>query len=348
MDMNELWRPSAGVRKRSSTWDRTGGNADNVVLDPGERVTLLDVRGASGTIRRMWFTLSSDDPAYLRTTTLDFTFDDIPCTQSIPFGMLTATGPWRVNDVVSAATNVMRSRGGNCDEEGTGRGSFNLHWTMPFTRSACVELVNGSAEPLRLFYHIEYVEEPVAPDALLFHADHRVEDPTTPAVVIETPLIPEAETAPAEKTESRNTTDVNNYLFTEIDGHVGNYVGTVLAVESHPDREGKWYEGDEMFVIDGEQWPPSVHGTGTEDYFGMAWGVHRPYQAFDHGVTHYERDITDHDRFFDGRFTLYRWHLADPVGFRTSLRASIESGHANDCRQHYESLALWYGRPLHS
>ena len=101
-----------------------------------------------------------------------------------------------------------------------------------------------------------------------------------------------------------------------------------------------------MFVIDGEAWPPSVHGTGTEDYFGMAWGVHRPYQAFDHGTAHYERDITDHDRFYDGRFVLYRWHLDDPIAFRRSLRVSIEAGHANDCRQHYESVAFWYGVPL--
>jgi hypothetical protein len=78
----------------------------------------------------------------------------------------------------------------------------------------------------------------------------------------------------------------------------------------------------------------------------MAWGVHRPYQAHDHGVTHYERKLTDHDRFFDGRFVLYRWHLTDPIVFRRSLHGSIESGHLNECRQHYESVAIWYGAPL--
>ena len=26
-----------------------------------------------------------------------------------------------------------------------------------------------------------------------------------------------------------------------------------------------------MIFIDGEEWPPSLHGTGTEHYFGTAW-----------------------------------------------------------------------------
>ena len=76
----------------------------------------------------------------------------------------------------------------------------------------------------------------------------------------------------------------------------------------------------------------------------MAWGVHRKYQSWDHGVSHYDRNITDHDHFYDGRFTLFRWHLADPIPFRRSLYASVEAGHANDSEQRYESSAIWYER----
>jgi phage protein U len=36
-------------------------------------------------------------------------------------------------------------------------------------------------------------------------------------------------------------------------------------------NQWNWYgEGDDMIFIDGEQWPPSLHGTGTEDYFNTA------------------------------------------------------------------------------
>jgi hypothetical protein len=137
-----------------------------------------------------------------------------------------------------------------------------------------------------------------------------------------------------------------NYELLKVNGYQGKYVGTILCVESHPDRKGKWYEGDDMFVIDDEPWPPRLHGTGTEDYFGMAWGFHRPYQAFDHGLSHFEKNITDHDRFFDGRYVTYRFHINDPILFNKSIHSSIEAGHGNECEQHYESVAIWYGRRI--
>ena len=46
--------------RRSSSWDRTGGNDDSPV-DPGATVTLLDVNGA-GVITHIWFTINSSDP----------------------------------------------------------------------------------------------------------------------------------------------------------------------------------------------------------------------------------------------------------------------------------------------
>ena len=58
---------------------------------------------------------------------------------------------------------------------------------------------------------------------------------------------------------------LGNFRIAGIDDYEGNYVATVLTVKSHPDRMGKWYEGDDIFIVDGESWPPSIHGTGTED-----------------------------------------------------------------------------------
>jgi DUF2961 family protein len=48
-----------------------------------------------------------------------------------------------------------------------------------------------------------------------------------------------------------------------------------------------WYgEGDDMFFIDGERWPPSLHGTGTEDYFNTSWS---PNALFQHPYYGYAR-----------------------------------------------------------
>ena len=46
--------------RRSSSWDRTGGNADSIPLDAGATATLLDVKGA-GVITHIWFTINSPD-----------------------------------------------------------------------------------------------------------------------------------------------------------------------------------------------------------------------------------------------------------------------------------------------
>ena len=65
-----------------------------------------------------------------------------------------------------------------------------------------------------------------------------------------------------------------------------------------------------------------MSGTGTEDYFGDAWGFRqfdRPY----YGVSLWEG-------YFPGdRVTAYRWHIQDPVPFTKSLKVSIEALYEN-------------------
>lgn len=332
----EPWRSIPGRRKRASSYDRSGGNRDYVLLKPGQTETLMQHQGGNGCILRIWFTLNSEDPAYLRNTLVSMRFDGTETVHKIPIGMFTATGPWAVNDVRTQPVSVMRSRKMNKDQEGTGFGSFNLVWRMPFAEEAVIEVHNTSEHEMRQHFYVDYLldgSDERMP--LLFHATHSRAIRTTPAAI-----------EPIIGGEARNLSAADNHVIAAIDGYTGNYVGTVMAVESHPDRCGKWYEGDDMFFIDGEPWPPSLHGTGTEDYFGMAWGIHREYQSWDHGVSHYERSITGHDRFYDGRFVLFRWHLADPIPFHKCLHVSIEAGHANDCEQYYESVAFWYGRRI--
>src|ERR1019366_1582212 len=51
--------------RRSSSWDRTGGNGDAVPIEPGKAATLLEVTGA-GVITHIWFTINSPDPMHLK------------------------------------------------------------------------------------------------------------------------------------------------------------------------------------------------------------------------------------------------------------------------------------------
>ena len=96
-----------------------------------------------------------------------------------------------------------------------------------------------------------------------------------------------------------------------------------------------------MIWVDGEP-KPSIHGTGTEDYFGGAWGFRREYNMPHHGVSYLEK-VPERKAWQAGRFTMYRFHERDPIPFRKSLRMAIERGHENgrsDCE--YTSVAYWY------
>ena len=347
-NLNDFWKAGEGTRHRFSSYDTSGYNIDAVHIASGKTHTLCDLKNTSGIIQRIFTTIQTSDTFYLQKVKIKMTFDDEITVDNVPFGMFTGTGPWRVNDLVTPVLNVMRSRKLNQDQSGTGAGSFNIHFPMPFTKNVKIEVQNNTSDRIDFFYFIDYTELPLKDKPLLFHASYNIQSPTIASNEGKDLSTSGNYELSAQTTkpwnEVKHQSVAGNYELLKVNGYQGKYVGTILCVESHPDRKGKWYEGDDMFVIDDEPWPPRLHGTGTEDYFGMAWGFHRPYQAFDHGLSHFEKNITGHDRFFDGRYVTYRFHINDPILFNKSIHSSIEAGHGNECEQHYESVAIWYGR----
>ncbi|MBM4038854.1 MAG: DUF2961 domain-containing protein [Planctomycetes bacterium] len=113
----------------------------------------------------------------------------------------------------------------------------------------------------------------------------------------------------------------------------GHYVGTGLSMQSP--HWLTYLEGDEQFYVDGEE-RPSIHGTGTEDYFNCGWyykdgPVSRPF----HGLT----AMPD----YQSRTSQYRMHVPDCVPFTKSLKVQIEHGEANDRPYtNYAIVAYWY------
>ena len=88
----------------------------------------------------------------------------------------------------------------------------------------------------------------------------------------------------------------------------GQYVGCVLNIDVTDRQVNDWYgEGDDMIFIDGEPWPPRLHGTGTEDYFNTAWCPTQEYCSPYHGV------ILSGGPNWADRVTLYRYHIEDPI-----------------------------------
>ena len=62
------------VQKRSSSYDRSGGNADSRAIAAGETLTLLDDAGP-GLISHVWVTIASDDPNHLKALVLRMYWD---------------------------------------------------------------------------------------------------------------------------------------------------------------------------------------------------------------------------------------------------------------------------------
>lgn len=87
------------------------------------------------------------------------------------------------------------------------------------------------------------------------------------------------------------------------------------------------------------RWPPSLHGTGTEDWNHCAFCPTQEYQSPYHGVLLYSGDAKWRWR---GKQSIYRYHVEDPLRFRKRILVSIEHGHANKLSNDYSSTAYYY------
>ncbi|MCZ7547384.1 MAG: DUF2961 domain-containing protein [Anaerolineae bacterium] len=142
--------------------------------------------------------------------------------------------------------------------------------------------------------------------------------------------------------DTPNLTGDENYLILDAEGQ-GHYVGCNLSIHNISNKSWTWFgEGDEMIFIDGEGFPPSIHGTGLEDYFCAAFTLPGQFYTPYFGVS-----LSGTPATLDGKWTLYRYHIESPVAFSKSIRVTIEHGHANNRWDDYSSVAYWYQTEPH-
>lgn len=308
---------------RESSWDRSGKNADFVPIEPGETKTLAKIDGP-GCIRHIWFTISCPDRHYLRKLVLRMFWDgEKSPSVEVPVGDFFGVGHARLNHYVSLPMNITKGPGVSV---GGGAG-MNCFFPMPFGDGALITVENESTDRVNAFYYyIDYhAYEEELPNVGRFHAFwNRNARPK------------------AQKTDV-NLDGKHNHVIVDAKGR-GHYVGCVLNVHSFTTVPYAWFgEGDDMIFVDGEKWPPSLHGTGTEDYFCEAWGFPSgEYAGPYHGVS-LGKDTTT----YLGMWSLYRWHIEDPVAFTKSIRVTIEHGHANDRDDEFCSVGYWYQTEPH-
>lgn len=350
--LSDLMLPRTGRSRRVSSWDKSGGNRDWVRFEPGECKVLAEVGGA-GVIRHIWFTINHRDKMYLRKMTLKVYWDGSEHASVLsPIGDFFCLGHGINASFENAAFNAVSHE--DLHGEVGGGVALNCYFQMPFANGMRMEVENESDELCDSFYYyVDYDELPsLGHDVLRFHAHYRQEFPT----LVEGGTLASKGEHYWDKMDVPNIGGEGNYVILQTEG-AGHYVGCVLSVENIdpmlprkkfgdlelPVPELTWWgEGDDMIFIDDDTWPPSLHGTGSEDYLTHAWGMHEKGYLYG-GTTIHEHSQKHPDR---KACTSYRLHILDPIVFQKRIKVTIEHGHANLQQNNYSSVAYWYQAPL--
>jgi len=304
--------------KRISSFDRTGGNSDcKKNINPDETLTLCDIQG-EGVIRHIWITISPPAKGIRRDLILRMYWDgeEHPSVLS-PIGDFFGQGWGEYYNWSSAPL---------CAAPKEGR-ALVCYFPMPFKKSARITLQNDSGTMIRAFYYyVDYEETKLPDNVAYFHAWWN-------RALTEAPDIGESEWG-STKESLKNLDGTKNHVFMDAVGR-GHFVGINYFVHSPTPI---WYgEGDDMFFIDGEK-RPSLHGTGTEDYFNMSWCPKESYSTPCFGFARLNAGQTG----WFGRTHAYRFHVQDPIHFNKSLKGTIEHGHANGLTLDICTVAYWY------
>jgi hypothetical protein len=298
--LKELGQKQDYRSRRVSSYDRSGGNRDSIVIEAGKTAVLAEIKGP-GAIHHIWTTIAAE-PFYGRKIVLRIYWDgETSPSVEAPVGDFFGVGHGLNRNFASLPIT--------CSSEGRAR---NCYWYMPFRRSCRITAENQGTRPVDAFYYyVDYRELPDLPaDAAYFHAQYRQEFP------------------PGGK---------RDYLLLAAEG-AGHYVGCNMSVLQR--AMGWWGEGDDRIKVDGES-KPSLHGTGSEDYFSDAWGMRQGQSLF------YGCPLQEEDFQAGAKATVYRFHIPDPVPFRRSIEVTIEHGHANDRADFLSSVAFWYQAEPH-
>jgi hypothetical protein len=195
-------------------------------------------------------------------------------------------------------------------------GRLTAYWRMPYQKSGRIAVKNLGKKDVEVKLIVTYAPWQWDDRSMHFHAAWRHQYPIA--------------------TKAAAGTMDWNYL--EATGQ-GVYVGDTLTVFS-PVRA--WYgEGDERVYLDGEKLPSHM-GTGTEDYYGYAWGMARHFSS--PFISMPQRDGTGRDDW-RGYTTTSRLRLLDGIPWRRSLKVDMEIWDWAATKLGYSAGTFWYARP---
>ena len=201
--------------------------------------------------------------------------------------------------------------------------AFNCYWNMPFRKNCRITLENRSDEDFVYFYQIDYTLCDIPAECAYFHAQFNRTNPL-----------------PYKQ----------EYVILDGVKGKGQYVGTFMAWGVN--NNGWWGEGEIKFFMDGDREFPTICGTGTEDYFCGSYNFEDPhthlYHSFSTPYTGFREIRHDETYTSQKRFSMYRWHITDPIRFDNDLKVTIqalgwrEGQRYLPLRDDMASVAYWY------
>ena len=320
-----LTTENSNVHKLASSYDRSGGNADARPIEPGQTLVIFDADGPA-VITQIWATIASPEKYHLKKLVLRAYWDNekTPSVEA-PIGDFFGLGNGEYFNYQSQYLQVASEK------------ALNSSFKMPFQKHGLITVTNEGAQRVDSFYfNIDYEahKKALSKNILYFHAQYRQAAPNKgwtdnwksndDAVV----------------NDKKNLTGEGNYTWLDARGN-GKFVGVTMSVVQNQDEW--WGEGDEMFFIDGSTMP-SMNGTGSEDFFRGAWDFGgKPFSYSFYGAPAVGAEECG------SKSSVYRFYPLDStISFTSSLRATIEHGHANARSDSFYSVAYWYQTEPHA
>jgi len=280
----------------------------SVVIPAGETFEVASIDGP-GSIRHIWMTDSCPENRRL-IIRMYWEGSETPSVE-VPLGDFFASADYMSYAQLTSIPVCVNPRR-----------AFNCYWEMPFYRHCRITIENQHTSPVTLYYQVDYVLGTLPEGCCYFHAQFRRVNP-----------LPYKE------------------VYTIVDGIEGSgqYVGTYMYWGMN--NNGWWGEGEIKFYIDGDTDFPTICGTGTEDYFCGSYNfdVGNKYQEYCTPYAGVPR-ITHPDGLYNAnlRFSLYRWHIVDPIYFKQNLRVTIQAlgwrseGRYLPRQDDISSVCYWY------
>jgi hypothetical protein len=270
-------------------------------IKAGEEVQLCDIQGP-GTLRHIWMT-TAQEPVAQRALIVRVWWDDQEHPSiECPIGDFFGFAHGKIMPYQSAVHSVGPT------------GGRNIWLPMPFAKRARMTFVNEGSKDVPLFYQIDYTIGDQQPaDFGRLHVMFRRENPTT---------------------------EKQDFELLPLRKNKGRFIGSIIGIRNtHPEQW--WGEGEIKVYMDGDQEFPTICGTGSEDYIGLAWGTQQTPFLYN-GCSLDQKDAGSGHAFV----SMYRWHLPDPIAWQHEARITIQQiawhGGLAETQDDWSCATFWY------